>query len=75
LQVTVVVETADGETVTAPVGTVTGSGDWAPTVPMPIVANLLPLLPGGHTPVAFSFKASGGGFRIDDLYVDPYRSW
>ena len=40
---------------------------------MPIVANLLPLLPNGMTPVQFRFSASGGGFQIDDLYVDPYR--
>jgi hypothetical protein len=42
---------------------------------MPIVANLLPLLPGDHTPVAFRFTpvGLGGDWRIDDLYVDPYR--
>ena len=72
LQVEVLFETAFGDVVSAPVGTVTASGGWAPTAPMPIVANLLPLLPGEKTAVAFRFKASGGSFRIDDVYVDPY---
>ena len=39
---------------------------------MLVVANLLPLLPGEHTPVAFRFTALGGDWSIDDVYVDPY---
>jgi hypothetical protein len=39
---------------------------------MPIVANLLALLPGDKTPVAFRFSAYGGSFAIHDVYVDPY---
>jgi hypothetical protein len=38
---------------------------------MVIGVNLLPLLPDDYTPVAFSFKASGGEWQIDDFYVDP----
>jgi hypothetical protein len=59
----------------APIGSVSGGKGWSPTAPMPIVANLLALMPGTHTPVAFRFSARGGSFQIDDLYVDPYRSW
>jgi hypothetical protein len=40
---------------------------------MPIVVNLLPLLPGDHTAVAFRFSTAGN-WQIDDVYVDPYRS-
>jgi len=74
LRVDVRFEDALGAVHTAPVGVVTGAGGWQPTQPLPIVANLLPLLPGQHTPVAFSFTPVGGGsaWRIDDVYVDPY---
>jgi hypothetical protein len=73
LSVEVLFEDATGAVRSAPIGIVTGNTGWAPTVPFPIVANLLPLLPGNHTAVAFRFYASGGSFRIDDLYVDPYQ--
>lgn len=72
LKVEVLFEDALGNVQSAPVGAVSGSTDWAPTAPMPIVANLLPLLPGSYTPVAFRFSADGGDFKIDDVYVDPY---
>jgi hypothetical protein len=72
LKVDVLFEDAAGNVQSLTIGTVTGSTGWALTPPYPIVANLLPLLPGDHTAVAFRFTASGGSFRIDDLYVDPY---
>jgi hypothetical protein len=72
LKVEVLFETAAGDVLTAPIGVVTASSDWSLSAPMPILANLLPLLPGSYTPVAFRFSASGGAFRIDDVYVDPY---
>lgn len=71
LRVDVLFEDAFGHTLSAPVGAVTGSTGWAPTAPMPVVANLLPLLPGGYTPVEFRFSATGGTWQIDDVYVDP----
>jgi hypothetical protein len=73
LYVDVLFEGPDGNVLSAPIGAVSGSVGWAPTAPFPIVANLLPLLPGSHTAVAFRFRACGGAFRIDDLYVDPYQ--
>jgi hypothetical protein len=50
------------------------AGDsWSPTLPMPVVANLLALLPGERTRIAFRFVAEGSGaWQIDDVYVDPY---
>jgi hypothetical protein len=66
-------ELSTGAVVSAPVGVVTPSSSWQPTLPMPVVANLLPLLPGDHTPVQFKFTALSGNWKIDDVYVDPTR--
>ena len=74
LAVSVYVKTSLGLTVPVPVGVVLANGQWKPTAPMLIVANLLPLLPGDRTPVAFQFTPVLGDWQIDDVYVDPYRS-
>jgi hypothetical protein len=73
LKVQVLFEDSAGNVQTLPIGVVTGSSGWSLGAPMPIVANLLPLLPNNLTPVRFSFSASGGSVQIDDLYVDPYK--
>ena len=73
LAVSVYVKTSLGLTVPVPVGVVLANGQWKPTPPMLIVANLLPLLPGDRTPVAFQFTPVLGDWQIDDLYVDPHR--
>jgi hypothetical protein len=57
-----------------PVGTVANPGPlWAPTLPMPVVANLLTLL-GGSTTVRFQVAAVGSGsaWHVDDVMLDPY---
>jgi hypothetical protein len=72
LRVDVLFETASGSTATLPIGTVLSGGSWQATSPMLIVANLLPLLPGEMTPVAFRFTAQGGDWSVDDVWVDPY---
>jgi hypothetical protein len=74
LAVSVYVKTSLGLTVPVPVGVVLGNGQWKPTPPMLIVANLLPLLPGDRTPVAFQFTPVLGDWQIDDVYVDPWRA-
>jgi hypothetical protein len=73
LAVSVYVKTSLGIVVPIPVGVVLGNGQWKPTPPLLIVANLLPLLPGDRTPVAFQFTPLLGDWQIDDLYVDPMR--
>jgi len=73
LAVSVYVKTSLGLVVPLPIGVVLGNGQWKPTPPMLIVANLLPLLPGDRTPVAFQFTPILGEWQIDDVYVDPYR--
>ena len=72
LHVDVLFETSTGQVASLPIGTVGNDGSWEPTSPMLVVANLLPLLPGDRTPVAFRFTAQDADFSIDDVWVDPY---
>jgi hypothetical protein len=74
LRVQVLFEDAAGNVQTSPMGSVTAGSSWSPSAPLPIVVNLLPLLPGSRTAVAFRLSAAGGSFQVDDVYVDPYRS-
>jgi hypothetical protein len=78
LVVTARVETSLGLVVEVPVGTVTtltNGVQWNRTPTQVVLASLLPLLPGEHTPVQFRFTAVGtGDWVIDDVFVDPrYR--
>jgi hypothetical protein len=56
-----------------PVGLVLGGSSWQPTLPLPFLTNLLAPLSGT---VSFRFAplGPGGGWRIDDVYLDPYKS-
>lgn len=72
LRVDVLFELSNGSVESLTVGTASNGGSWQPTLPMVVAANLLPLLPGNHTPVAFRFTAQDGDWSIDDVYVDPY---
>jgi hypothetical protein len=72
LAVSVRFETSLGLVAELPVGVVTANTSWQPSLPMPVIANLLPLLPGSQTPVQFRFTPLGGAtWSIDDVYVDP----
>lgn len=75
LKVKVHFKTASGYAQSLPIGIVTAGNNWRPTQPIAIGVNLLALIPGEYTPVAFEFTpiGSGGNWRIDDVYVDPYR--
>jgi hypothetical protein len=71
LSVSVNVQTSLGVWVTLPNGVDLGGG-WHPSAPMPVIANLLPLLPPDKTAVRFTFAPTlGGDWQIDDVYVDP----
>jgi hypothetical protein len=75
LTVEVIVQTSVGLKVPVPIGVVLPHSSWKPTPSYLVVANLLPLLPNNYTPVAFRFRAVGGGsWWIDDFYVDPRRT-
>ena len=70
VDVEVLFEDAGGTVRSLPIGAV-GNSSWAPSQVMVITANLLTLLPGEKTAVAFRFSADNGDFVIDDVYVDP----
>jgi hypothetical protein len=76
LVVTARIETSLGLVAEVPVGTIgslTGNGaQWNRTPTQIVLASLLPLLPGEHTPIQFRFAAVGtSNWVIDDVYVDP----
>jgi hypothetical protein len=72
LRVEILTETSTGATLALPLGIQVLNSSWSPSLPVPVVANLLPLLPGEHTPVAFRFTAVGSAnWTIDDVYLDP----
>lgn len=72
LSVEVITETSLGLTVAVPIGVMLPSGQWKPSPKFLVLANLLPLLPGEHTPVRFRVTSIGlGTWSVDDFYVDP----
>ena len=72
LSVEVIFKTSLGLKASAPVGVLLPSGQWKPSPRLLVVANLLPLLPGEHTPVQFRVRSVGlGTWWVDDFYVDP----
>ena len=65
---------AGGISVRAPIGLVEAGKAFAPSLPLPVLANLtagLPLLGTGQ--VRLTFTAVTGSWQIDDLYVDPFK--
>jgi hypothetical protein len=77
LAVSVTFTTSLGLSATVPVGTLTAGSTWQPTLPVPLLANYLSLIPGSQTSVAVTFtpQGQGGSWQIDDLYVDPTGGW
>lgn len=75
LRVEVLYLDGSGNTQSLAIGTITANTGWAPTAPLPIVANLLPLLSGSETPVQFRLTAVSGTWNVDDFYVDPFSRW
>ena len=59
------------------IGLLPGTSRWTPILPTFFLANLLypPLLTNGTVDVAFRFTPLGSlsGWRIDDVYVDPFK--
>jgi hypothetical protein len=64
-------------TLTLPVGFLAAPLGWQPTLPLLYFGNFttLPVLTNGTTTVRFRFtpQGAGSGWRIDDVYVDPYK--
>jgi hypothetical protein len=62
-----------GIRLTTPVGLLAAGGSWQPTLPLPFLTNLLA---GTKGSVQFRFTpvGLGSGWRIDDVYVDPFKA-
>jgi hypothetical protein len=75
MTVEVLFEDSLGQVLALPVGAGLLSSSWQPSVPGVVTANLLPLLPGEKTAVAFRFRALTGNWNVDDAYVDPFTRW
>lgn len=66
--------TAVGRETAVPLATAGGSGAWAVSDVIPMRVDELAAQSGGSLQVALRFTPRGpGGWRIDDVYVDPYR--
>jgi hypothetical protein len=67
-----VITTSRGVKTTLPIGLLLADGNWRPTLPLAFLSNLTALTP---TTVQFRFTPTGrgSGWRIDDVYVDPFR--
>jgi hypothetical protein len=81
LEVEVIYEDLNGHRKKLKIARLRGSQDWRPTLVVPIHVNRLAAASeDGLTAVAFKFKAKdvkskGRGWMLDDLYVDPWKSW
>jgi hypothetical protein len=73
LQVDATVTVVGGLKLTVPVGGVVPGGTFAPTLPLPLLVNLMAPLFGGTGSVALTFSAVGGAVQIDDVYIDPFK--
>jgi hypothetical protein len=67
------ISTVAGINTTVVVGFVVAGGAWQATLPLPFLTSLIAPVTGS---VSFRFTpvGAGSGFRIDDVYVDPYKS-
>jgi hypothetical protein len=78
LKVTVLYEATDGKVRELHVARLVGVSTWQPTPIIPFYVNLIAAAsPAGVTAVAFELKAEGkgGSWTIDELYVDPVKTW
>jgi hypothetical protein len=71
LLVQAVYQDVTGSPVEIPVGTVTLSTSWQPTVPMLTGSAIPGAMNGGTAQVALRFTSQSGTTQIDDVYVDP----
>jgi len=77
LKVEVLYEDTFGTPRAQTIALLAGTARWQPTLPTAFLANLLhpPLLTDGKVEVAFRFTPQGdlSGWRLDDVYVDPFK--
>jgi hypothetical protein len=78
LQVEVLYEDIFGTPRAQTIALLPGTSRWQPTPPILFLANLQapPLLTDANAAVAFRFTPRGlGDWRIDDVYVDPFKGF
>ncbi len=81
LEVEVIYEDLEGHTKKLKIARLRGSQDWRPSLVVPIHVNRLAAASeDGLTAIALKFKAKdvkskGRGWKLDDLYVDPWKSF
>jgi hypothetical protein len=74
IRVTVQVKTLLGVLSVLDGGTVSSSGYWTPSPRVGLLlSNVTSLL--GTKAVSFKFSASGTAFQVDDVYLDPWKSY
>jgi hypothetical protein len=74
LSVQAVYTTGDGRETAMPLATAAGTGAWAISDVISMRVNELAPQAGGSLQVALRFTPRGqGDWRVDDVYVDPYR--
>jgi hypothetical protein len=55
-------------------GSISATGEWKPSPQVGLLlTNVTSLI--GTRAVAFRFRPSGASFRIDDVYLDPWKSY
>ena len=73
LQVDVLFDDVNGTTQAQTIAELGAIPSWTLSPQMLVMSNLLPVIGGGGSVVAFRFTAIGGSFQVDDLYVDPWH--
>jgi hypothetical protein len=74
VRVTIQVKTLLGVLSVLDGGSVSASGYWTPSPRVGLLlSNVTSLL--GTRAVSFQFRASGTAFQVDDVYLDPWKSY
>jgi hypothetical protein len=74
VKIDVVVKSLTGVLSVLDGGSISPSGQWKPSPQVGLLlTNVTSLI--GTRAVAFRFRASGASFRIDDVYLDPWKSY
>jgi hypothetical protein len=71
--VSVELDTGDA-TLTLPVGVVIALPAWTPSLPLPLLANVTSVAGGSFATARLRLSAVTGETRVDDVYVDPFKT-
>jgi hypothetical protein len=75
LRVEVIWAIAGGRTRSATIALLPATTSWAPTLPFALVGNLPATIDSSHAAIQLRLSVMGSGatWRVDDVYVDPFR--